>query len=257
MGALTLVVLGNDPQGALWTGALLGAVLGFLRHNLSEKRIFLGDAGSMLLGLWLAGLALGLSERNPGLAPIAALAMIVPVIDTSSTILRRWRRRVSVFRPDAEHLHHRLLQLGTTPRRATFCLWAITLAAAGVGARVLGVQGAGILALGALSAAAIELAYTIQQDRHPRLRRVFGYLLGIHSTLFPIDPAEHLADVIEMTSYRRRRGASAPNGPEVETADAPAAATGASELSPSGPVEEPATSSDGDVVLAIPKDAPR
>lgn len=254
LATMAVTVAGVDTLGALWTVALLGSVLGFLRHNLSDRRLFLGDAGSMLLGLWLAGLALGLSERTPGIAPLAALSMIVPVLDTSSTILRRWRRRVSVFRPDAEHLHHRLLQLGTTPRRATFCLWALTLAASAGAARLLGVQGAGILALGGLSAAAVELAYTLQHDRHPRPRRVFGYLLGVHTNLFPIDPAEHLADVIEMTSYRRRRR-------DEPAASSAVASSGGADLPPheepsAAETHEAEAESKSDVVLAVPEDSP-
>lgn len=247
LATFSFVMVGVDPMGALWTVALLGAVLGFLRHNLSHDRIFLGDAGSMLLGLWLAGLSLGFAGRSPGLPLLAALAMIVPVLDTSSTILRRWRRHVSVFRPDAEHLHHRLLALGSTPRRATVCLWFFTLAAASFAVALLGFDGAAIVALGALSAGSLELAYTIQQDRHPRLRRVFGYLLGVHTNLFPIDPAEHLADVIEMTSYRRR--------PDEEQTEIPAAP-----LAPVDPAVASGTagpsSTESDVVLAVPEESP-
>jgi UDP-GlcNAc:undecaprenyl-phosphate/decaprenyl-phosphate GlcNAc-1-phosphate transferase len=252
LATFSMVMVGADPMGALWTVALLGAVLGFLRHNLSEDRIFLGDAGSMLLGLWLAGLSLGFAGRTPGLPLLAALAMIVPVVDTSSTILRRWRRHVSVFRPDAEHLHHRLLALGSTPRRATVCLWFFTLAAASAGAALLGFEGAAIVTLGAASAGAIELAYTIQQDRHPRLRRVFGYLLGIHTNLFPIDPAEHLADVIEMTSYRRRSpGELEEEAVAFSPSDAPAVAAGVSADASSSVAPAP----ESDVVLAAPEES--
>jgi UDP-GlcNAc:undecaprenyl-phosphate GlcNAc-1-phosphate transferase len=246
LATFSVVIAGTDPVGALWTVALLGAVLGFLRYNLSQDRIFLGDAGSMLLGLWLAGLALGFAGTSPGLPMLAVLAMIVPVLDTSSTIVRRWRRHVSVFRPDAEHLHHRLLALGSTPRRATVCLWFFTLAAAALGAALLGQQGAGIVSLGALSAGSLELAYTIQQDRHPRLRRVFGYLVGVHTSLFPIDPAEHLADVIEMTSYRRR---PEERPGEVGTAPPPSGTVAAGAAPTHQGVE-------ADVVLAVPEKTP-
>ncbi len=256
LGTFTWVMVGNDPVGALWTVALLGAVLGFLRHNLSSRRIFLGDAGSMLLGLWLAGLSLGFAGRTPGLPVLAALAMIVPVVDTSSTIMRRWRRHVSVFRPDAEHLHHRLLNLGSTPNRATVCLWFFTLGASAIGAAFLGVEGGGIVALGAISAGCIELAYTLQQDRHPPLRRVVAYLLGLHTNLYPIDPAEHLADVIEMTSYRRRPVAAAMNpepgslGPESETPVSSGLSSGAGVEVPVGEADH------SDVVLAVPEETP-
>lgn len=204
LGALFVAIVGVDPVGAVWIAALLGAVTGFLRDNLSRERIFLGDAGSMLLGLWLAGLALGLSGARPELPLLAACAMAVPALDTATTILRRWRRGVSMFRPDAEHLHHRLLQLGTPPLRATLVLWSLSVAAAAFGIALFGTLSAALVALSALSAAAIQLAYTLERDQHPRPSRVLTYLLGAHPTLHPIDPAERLAEVIEMERYRER-----------------------------------------------------
>ena len=73
---------------------------------------------------------LGLADASPTAPGMVVAAMAVPVIDTSTTILRRWRRGVSVFRADDEHLHHRLLRLGTTPHRAAACLWFVTIACA-------------------------------------------------------------------------------------------------------------------------------
>ena len=242
---------------AIVAGALLGAVLGFLRDNLSDQRIFLGDAGSMLLGLWIAGLALGLAKTTPVVPGIVVCAMFVPVLDTFTTILRRWRRGVSVFRPDAEHLHHRLLSLGTSPIRATLCLWFVTLAAASGGALVLGAPSAGVIAVAAMAAAAIELAYTLQRDQHPRPGRVVGYLLGVHSSLHPHDPVRQLADVIEMEVYREKR----------ERQDVPAAHGDAEIAEPAlDPVTTPPHANAGEtggrtegdhVVLAVPEDSAR
>jgi UDP-GlcNAc:undecaprenyl-phosphate GlcNAc-1-phosphate transferase len=269
--ALTLSVAGVDMVGALWTVALLGAVLGFLRGNLSRERIFLGDAGSMLLGLWLAGLALGLAGESPVAPGIAVVAMFVPILDTSTTILRRWRRRVSVFQPDAEHLHHRLLQLGTTSRRATICLWFVSIAAAATGGMLHGQPGAGIFALAAAAAAAIDLAYTLQRDRHPSVTSVLRYLVGLRTSLYEAHPTGRLAKVIEMPSYRKHRrsapasgAASTPptaRGVQANVSSGRAAAAGG--LSPSAS-ESPATAAspirpkvtaarDGgeDVVLAL------
>jgi UDP-GlcNAc:undecaprenyl-phosphate/decaprenyl-phosphate GlcNAc-1-phosphate transferase len=252
-GTLVVAAHGGDPVGALFVGALLGAVAGFLRDNLSRERIFLGDAGSMLLGLWIAGLSLGLAKTTPALPAIAVFAMFVPVLDTSTTILRRWHRGVSVFRPDAEHLHHRLLALGQPALRATMTLWFATLAAASTGALLMGAPSAGVVAVAAAAAAAIELAYTLQHDRHPRLGRVVGYLLGMHPTLYPTDPVRQLADVIEMQVYRQQR-----------VQFEPAAAAGASDggdgrvvdLDPV-PVEAVTSEHHNDVVLAVPEESPR
>lgn len=253
-GTLLVAVHATDPVGALFVAALFGAVVGFLRDNLSRDRIFLGDAGSMLLGLWIAGFCLGLADKTPAVPGIAVCAMFIPVLDTFTTIVRRWRRGVSLFRPDAEHLHHRLLALGQPPFRATLCLWFATLAAASTGALVMGAPGAGVIALAAAAAAAVELAYTLQRDRHPRLGRVLGYLLGAHPSLHPADPVRQLADVIEMQVYREQRGQFeqvAAGSTDVDSASE----TILAEVHPV-PAEAVSTTGGNDVVLAVPDDSP-
>jgi len=251
-GTVLVAVHAIDPVGALWMAAFLGSVLGFMRDNLSRHRIFLGDAGSMLLGLWVAGLVLGVSSHSPVAPGIAAFAMLVPVLDTSTTIVRRWRRGMSIFRPDAEHLHHRLLELGTSPMRATLCLWFVTLSAAATGALVLGAPSAFVLAVAAAAGAAIELAYTIQRDRHPSPLRIVTYLMGFHPTLQPTETSERLAEVIHMEAYRKQR--------HVETEAEVVAVVPEPEVAavPEEPVTEAPKDSKAadDVVLALP-DEPR
>jgi len=208
---------------------------------------------------------------QPAVPGIAVVAMFVPILDTSTTIVRRWRRRVSVFQPDAEHLHHRLLQLGTTARRATVCLWFVSIAAAAIGSMAAGRPEAGILALGAAAAAAIELAYTLQRDRHPSVALVMQYLVGLRTSLYESAPTGRLAKVIEMPSYRKaRRGSPAPVGSSTATparevgAALPGGRTAAAGAIPSGRGESAGASAstmgakvtaarDGadDVVLAI------
>lgn len=249
-GTVLVATHGADPIGALWMAAFLGTVLGFLRDNLSRHRIFLGDAGSMLLGLWIAGLVLGVADRTPVAPGIAVFAMLVPVLDTGTTILRRWRRGLSIFRPDAEHLHHRLLELGTSPIRATLCLWFVTLAAASTGALVLGAPSAIVLAVAAGAGAAIEFAYTLQRDRHPGPLRVLGYLLGTHATLLPSDPTQRLAKVIEMEAYRSRVTVPDP----ATTPTVGERVEGSRDAAPA-PAEE--TKAPDDVVLALPDEPGR
>ena len=252
LGAMLMTVAGSDPVGALWIAALLGTVGGFLRDNLSGDRIFLGDAGSMLLGLWLAGLALGLAPQHGEIPLLAVAAMLVPVLDTGTTIVRRWRRGVSMFRPDAEHLHHRLLQLGIPPLRVTVVLWCLSVAAASIGAIFLGHVAASVVAVSAVAIAAIELAYSLQRDRHPELRRVLGYLLGAHPTLHPTDTVARLAQVIEMESYRDRNDRAGDDSSPA--APSPVADGDASYEPATAPA---ASGTENDVVLALPEDAPR
>jgi len=105
--------------------AVLGAVLGFLRYNLrrrSRRRasVFLGDAGSLMLGLVLGWFAVGLTLA-PGLTDMAPAAVLwllwVPLYDTCGVMLRRILAGRSPMSPDRQHLHHLFQDLGYTPRQ--------------------------------------------------------------------------------------------------------------------------------------------
>ncbi|MCW2819273.1 MAG: undecaprenyl/decaprenyl-phosphate alpha-N-acetylglucosaminyl 1-phosphate transferase [Marmoricola sp.] len=123
---------------ALLCAAMGGACLGFLPHNFFPARIFMGDSGSMLLGLVLSGSALTLtgqfatvaveSSGNgfllmllPILLPISI--MVVPLADLVLAVVRRTRRGQAFYQPDKEHLHHRLLEIGHSQRRAVLIMW--------------------------------------------------------------------------------------------------------------------------------------
>ncbi len=129
-------------SAALLTAALGGACAGFLPHNFFPARIFMGDSGSMLIGLVLAGSALTLtgqfasvdlrqgaggSEASllPTLLPIVLpiSILIVPFVDLVLAVVRRTRAGRSPFAPDKQHLHHRLLEIGHSHRRAVLIMW--------------------------------------------------------------------------------------------------------------------------------------
>jgi UDP-GlcNAc:undecaprenyl-phosphate/decaprenyl-phosphate GlcNAc-1-phosphate transferase len=132
----------------LLTAALAGTCVGFLPHNFSPARIFMGDSGSMLVGLILsAGATTATTSADPQafngalgslplalplLIPIAVLA--IPFVDLLLAVVRRVRRGQSPFAPDKQHLHHRLLELGHSHRRAVLLLyfWSALLALGGV-----------------------------------------------------------------------------------------------------------------------------
>jgi UDP-GlcNAc:undecaprenyl-phosphate GlcNAc-1-phosphate transferase len=106
-----------------------GATLGFLRYNFPPARVFMGDTGSNFLGLVLA--ATSLLENRKGTAAVTLLfplvAMGLPIADSVLAFARRALRGTPVFRPDSEHIHHRLLRLGLSPRNALFVLWYLCL----------------------------------------------------------------------------------------------------------------------------------
>jgi UDP-GlcNAc:undecaprenyl-phosphate GlcNAc-1-phosphate transferase len=136
---------GNDPfvfTPALIAFVLAGACLGFLPHNFNPARIFMGDSGSMLIGLLLAAATTMASGRLTDVttggdllalfAPLIVLAAVVfiPVLDLLMAVVRRTRAGRSPFAPDKMHLHHRLLEIGHSQRRAVLLiyLWAGVLA---------------------------------------------------------------------------------------------------------------------------------
>jgi UDP-GlcNAc:undecaprenyl-phosphate GlcNAc-1-phosphate transferase len=113
---------------AVMMAAMMGALLGFLIYNFNPARIFMGDAGSYFLGFLLAATSLaGTSHKKSTavslLVPIVALG--VPIFDTLFSIVRRWLERRPIFSPDRGHVHHRLLDMGITHRRAVLILYGI------------------------------------------------------------------------------------------------------------------------------------
>lgn len=116
---------------ALVMALLAGAVLGFLFYNFNPARIFMGDSGSYFLGFTLAvcSIAGPLQKASAAVSiavPIVALG--VPIIDTLLAMVRRFLERRPIFSPDRGHIHHRLLDMGITHRRAVLIIYGVTVA---------------------------------------------------------------------------------------------------------------------------------
>ncbi len=140
-------VIHGELLMALTTAALAGAILGFLLYNFNPASIFMGDTGSMFLGFVLAASAIESHRKSE-----TAVAIIVPVIalglpitDTLLAIVRRALRGSPLFRGDREHIHHRLLALGLSHRRAVLVLYGASVAL-------------GLVALASASASGLETA---------------------------------------------------------------------------------------------------
>ena len=129
---------------ALITAILIGVCVGFLPHNVHRARIFMGDSGSMLLGLLLAASTITvtgqvdparleaadvLGQFLPILLPIGV--MFLPFLDFALAVVRRVGSGRSPFHADAAHLHHRLLRLGHSQRGAVFIMytWSAVISA--------------------------------------------------------------------------------------------------------------------------------
>lgn len=110
--------------------ALMGAVFGFGHFNKYPARIFLGDTGSTFLGFTLAGTAVLANHKATALGSllIPVVALGVPVADTFYAIFRRFVRGRSPFEADRGHIHHRLLELGYTPKEAVWVIYLISIA---------------------------------------------------------------------------------------------------------------------------------
>jgi UDP-GlcNAc:undecaprenyl-phosphate/decaprenyl-phosphate GlcNAc-1-phosphate transferase len=100
--------------------ALAGAQLGFLRYNFAPASIYLGDAGSMLIGLVIGAVAVHTSVKTPAALALAVPVAVwsIPILDSAAAILRRKLTGRSLFTPDRGHLHHSLLIRGWSVRQA-------------------------------------------------------------------------------------------------------------------------------------------
>ena len=169
----------------LLTAALAGACVGFLPHNFAPARIFMGDSGSMFVGMVLAASAASSVAQTdprtfgsalgafPLYVPLLTLVFVLalPFVDLLLAIVRRVSRGESPFKPDKQHLHHRLLQRGHSHRRAVLMLyfWSALLAIGGVSLSitnrplVVGVVVAVLAVLGLIG----SLTPSIGVRRHP------------------------------------------------------------------------------------------
>jgi UDP-GlcNAc:undecaprenyl-phosphate GlcNAc-1-phosphate transferase len=123
--------------------AVAGAVVGFLfwnmrRPGMPRAEVFLGDAGSMLLGFIIAWSAVRLSQNpaHPVSPVLGPWTIALPLIDTCSLILRRLKQGRSPFFADRDHLHHLMLEAGYTPTRIALGGMVVSLVL-GLGAALL------------------------------------------------------------------------------------------------------------------------
>ena len=120
--------------------ALVGASIGFLGFNFAPASIFLGDSGSLVIGFLLATTAIaGWQKGATALAAgVPLMIFALPIADIVSTIVRRGLARPAgapaslraagrqLVEPDRQHIHHRLLALGWSPRRTVLILYGVT-----------------------------------------------------------------------------------------------------------------------------------
>ena len=163
--------IGEDNAGPIVAAAVFGACLGFLPHNFHPARIFMGDAGALLLGLLMAAATIVVGGNTdaqfsgqtffffaPLFIPLVILG--VPIIDAAFSIVRRARRGSGVTVADKDHLHHRLMRLGHGQRRSVLILWAWTVLLSAIALYPTYRRGQGDLYIPAAIAVAALLLYT-------------------------------------------------------------------------------------------------
>ena len=150
---ITLIsVLLKQDSIAILSAIFTGATLGFLPHNWNPAKIFMGDTGSMFLGLGLAVLSI------MGGAKLASALMVlgIPVLDVAVVIINRIRRGQRPWHFDKSHLQNRLLATGLSVRQICYVLYgfslvfgflAFLLSGVGIGSHFLKLVGLGVVAL--------------------------------------------------------------------------------------------------------------
>ena len=121
-----LAYLNGHMVIAILSVAAVGAVFGFLRYNTYPASVFMGDAGSQLIGFLAITLSLKLTQANNPLSPLLPLILLgFPVLDTMTVMLERLVEGRSPFYPDKNHLHHKLIRLGLYHTEAVLTIYII------------------------------------------------------------------------------------------------------------------------------------
>jgi UDP-GlcNAc:undecaprenyl-phosphate GlcNAc-1-phosphate transferase len=169
-----LVAIHQGNTGSAMLGAALaGSLAGFLLFNWHPACIFLGDSGSLVLGMLIGVMGVGDAQQEGSgavaiLTPI--LAMGLPISDTAMAIVRRWVRGLPLSAADRRHVHHLLIGLGLSTRQAALVLYVFTAGLCGV--VLLGVAWRNellALGLGLSGCVAFLLVLTSRRDELARI----------------------------------------------------------------------------------------
>ncbi len=138
----TLFIYTHHTQLAVISLALIGAIIGFLKFNITPAKIFMGDAGALCIGLISVVLAIKLIELNkfetvgiPQIisAPALTVAILIgPIFDTIRIFFIRIISGISPFSADRNHIHHRILRLGYTHLQTTMILAGLNIVSVGL-----------------------------------------------------------------------------------------------------------------------------
>ena len=185
-GTFAVIALSLDRVDAGILAALTaGAALGFLWHNFHPASVFMGDAGSNLLGLMLACIAVqGVLKTAAVVALVFPLVVLaVPMLDTAFVVAKRFKYRRPAWEADTEHFHHRMARIGFSQRRTVVYLYLWTLA---------------------LAALALALRFVPYSDDHGNFDTGWTIVM-IGFGLVALAASVYLVYVLEILKFRRFR----------------------------------------------------
>lgn len=154
-------ILAGRIEAAILCIGIVGICIGFLHYNHHPASIFMGDSGSLLLGISLGIVSLLAVARSTLIISLLVpiLAAGVPIMDTAAAIIRRRRAHQPIDAPDKGHIHHRLLAAGFTQEFTVFIMWAWTAMLAVCG--IVLAESEGIMRIAAIVLAALVTGIAI------------------------------------------------------------------------------------------------
>ena len=213
ISAITIWSVAMSPHVALhqpyaaWIAAVLaGALLGFLRWNFNPARIFLGDSGAYLAGFILAAVAVtGVMKTATALTLLLpALILFFPILDTSWAIVRRLARGKSIFAPDAEHIHHRLLRTGLSQKHVAYLIYGFSGALGLVACWMVGQQWYYLTVCAGVLAMAIFFAEVLNRNRQKPGKGNKSDVGSVSPPPAPDDPYESASRLVVLPEANSR-----------------------------------------------------
>lgn len=172
ISALTILLLSlkaevNQPPVAIICSAFSGCLLGFLIFNFHPSRVIAGTSGAMFMGFTLAVLAIFSGTK----IATALLVMAIPVIDLLWVIMERFRKKKSLFLPDKNHLHYKLLDLGWSQKKIAiyYYLFTFLIALIALNTRAIGKGITLILAFFILATISVILNKKLAEKNYQRV----------------------------------------------------------------------------------------
>ena len=205
LSLLFLALLQGSPETVVLTSCIVGACLGFLRHNWSPAKIYMGDSGALMLGFLLATISL---HSSPSVKASAALAILVPllalglpVIDTLLVMWYRFLRghqkmnRIArMFHADRAHLHHLLVDSRAERRIVMLVMFGMAVAFCGM-ALLVAASGSWVMGLGFLVIEVVAVVLVRRVGLTAEARRVAGKKIqDLSEDTDPVTEAEKVAE---------------------------------------------------------------